>query len=168
MFLVNTDQSHLSQIWSYLDLLLRFQFLNKGAALVHVYTDGSVLVTHGGTELGQGLHTKMVQVWSILMQVNCISLQQGTALYFIKLLHCSRLFSEDPTITFCPHAYERKNAVIWIHPLSRRQDLIDGLQTVWCTLVMTLEFSRREILAISMACKWLETVNQRYSQLILF
>lgn len=37
-------------------------FLNQTAALVHVYTDGSVLLTHGGTEMGQGLHTKMTQV----------------------------------------------------------------------------------------------------------
>jgi len=37
-------------------------FMNQAGALVHVYTDGSVLVTHGGTEMGQGLHTKMVQV----------------------------------------------------------------------------------------------------------
>ncbi|KAF2076171.1 hypothetical protein CYY_002524 [Polysphondylium violaceum] len=36
--------------------------LNQAGALVHVYTDGSVLVTHGGTEMGQGLHTKMVQI----------------------------------------------------------------------------------------------------------
>uniref|UniRef100_A0A8C0IJE9 Xanthine dehydrogenase/oxidase n=1 Tax=Bubo bubo TaxID=30461 RepID=A0A8C0IJE9_BUBBB len=33
-------------------------------SLVHVYTDGSVLLTHGGTEMGQGLHTKMIQVAS--------------------------------------------------------------------------------------------------------
>ncbi|XP_078398847.1 xanthine dehydrogenase/oxidase [Cetorhinus maximus] len=39
-------------------------FMNQAGALVHIYTDGSVLLTHGGTEMGQGLHTKMVQVAS--------------------------------------------------------------------------------------------------------
>lgn len=36
--------------------------LNQAGALVHVYTDGSILVNHGGTEMGQGLHTKICQV----------------------------------------------------------------------------------------------------------
>ncbi|KYQ89070.1 xanthine dehydrogenase [Tieghemostelium lacteum] len=36
--------------------------LNQAGALVHLYTDGSVLVSHGGTEMGQGLHTKIIQI----------------------------------------------------------------------------------------------------------
>ncbi|XP_069471536.1 aldehyde oxidase [Ambystoma mexicanum] len=36
----------------------------QAAALVHIYVDGSVLVTHGGVEMGQGVHTKIIQVAS--------------------------------------------------------------------------------------------------------
>ncbi|KAK3850489.1 hypothetical protein Pcinc_042810 [Petrolisthes cinctipes] len=44
-------------------------FLNQAGALVLVYADGSVLLSHGGTEMGQGLHTKMIQIASRVLQI---------------------------------------------------------------------------------------------------
>jgi xanthine dehydrogenase large subunit len=44
--------------------------MNQGGALVHVYTDGSIHLNHGGTEMGQGLFTKVAQVVAETFQVD--------------------------------------------------------------------------------------------------
>ena len=44
-------------------------YLNQGSALVHIYLDGSVLITHGGIEMGQGLFTKICQVASKALEI---------------------------------------------------------------------------------------------------
>jgi len=41
------------------------QMFAQNGALVHIYLDGSVLISHGGIECGQGLHTKMLQIVSL-------------------------------------------------------------------------------------------------------
>uniref|UniRef100_A0A8C2F6C6 Aldehyde oxidase 5 n=1 Tax=Cyprinus carpio TaxID=7962 RepID=A0A8C2F6C6_CYPCA len=44
-------------------------FYNQGAALVNIYKDGSVLISHGGTEMGQGINTKAIQIASRILKV---------------------------------------------------------------------------------------------------
>jgi xanthine dehydrogenase large subunit len=50
-------------------------FLNQAGALVHVYTDGSIHMNHGGTEMGQGLNTKVAQVVAEVFQVDIERIQ---------------------------------------------------------------------------------------------
>ncbi|MDO8826852.1 xanthine dehydrogenase molybdopterin binding subunit [Methylophaga sp.] len=44
--------------------------LNQAGALVNIYTDGSINVNHGGTEMGQGLYTKVAQIVANEFQVD--------------------------------------------------------------------------------------------------
>ncbi|HYD19797.1 MAG TPA: molybdopterin cofactor-binding domain-containing protein, partial [Patescibacteria group bacterium] len=44
--------------------------LNQAGALVHVYKDGTVQLNHGGTEMGQGLHTKVSQVVADVFRID--------------------------------------------------------------------------------------------------
>ncbi len=44
--------------------------LNQAGALVHVYTDGSVSLNHGGTEMGQGLFVKVAQVVAEVLAID--------------------------------------------------------------------------------------------------
>lgn len=50
------------------------KFMNQAGALVQVYTDGTVLVTHGGVEMGQGLHTKVAQIAASCFSISLSSI----------------------------------------------------------------------------------------------
>ncbi len=51
------------------------QHLNQAGALIHIYTDGSIHLNHGGTEMGQGLFTKVAQVVAEEFQVDVDTIQ---------------------------------------------------------------------------------------------
>lgn len=46
-----------------------FGTLNQSGCLIHIYKDGTILLSHGGVEMGQGLHTKMCQVCADALKV---------------------------------------------------------------------------------------------------
>ena len=50
-------------------------FLNQGGALIHIYTDGSIHLNHGGTEMGQGLNIKVAQIVAEEFQVDIDRIQ---------------------------------------------------------------------------------------------
>ncbi|MEQ2191675.1 hypothetical protein XENOCAPTIV_001002 [Xenoophorus captivus] len=59
----------LDRCWD--ECLSRSEYEQRRAAANLFNRDGSVLLTHGGTEMGQGLHTKMVQVASRVLGIPC-------------------------------------------------------------------------------------------------
>lgn len=50
-------------------------FLNQAGALIHIYTDGSIHLNHGGAEMGQGLNTKVAQIVAEVLQVDISRIQ---------------------------------------------------------------------------------------------
>lgn len=50
-------------------------FLNQGGALIHIYTDGSISLNHGGCEMGQGLNIKVAQIVAEEFQVGIEHIQ---------------------------------------------------------------------------------------------
>ncbi|CAH1781910.1 unnamed protein product [Owenia fusiformis] len=61
----------LSAIPVYRELGIPVRPFAQGAALVNIYKDGSVWISHGGVEMGQGLHTKIIQVASRVLEIPC-------------------------------------------------------------------------------------------------
>lgn len=50
-------------------------FLNQAGALILIYTDGTVQLNHGGTEMGQGLNTKVIQIVAEVLQIEIDKIQ---------------------------------------------------------------------------------------------
>ncbi len=65
-------------------------FLNQARALVHVYTDGSVGVSTGAIEMGQGVNTKMIQVAALAFGIDPARIK-------VESTNTSRVANTSPT-----------------------------------------------------------------------
>ncbi|KAA9002801.1 xanthine dehydrogenase molybdopterin binding subunit [Affinibrenneria salicis] len=65
-------------------------FLNQAGALLLIYSDGSVQLNHGGTEMGQGLNTKVAQIVAEVLQIDIDRIQ-------ITATHTGKVPNTSPT-----------------------------------------------------------------------
>ena len=109
---------------------------NQGGALVHVYTDGSIQVNHGGTEMGQGLHLKVSQVVASAFAVD-LSTIKITATNTGKVPNTSATAASSGTDL---NAKAAQNAALTI-----KQRLIDFAEKHWNVPPQRIVFNNNQV-----------------------
>ncbi|MDB9973142.1 xanthine dehydrogenase molybdopterin binding subunit [Oceanospirillaceae bacterium] len=111
-------------------------FLNQAGALVHIYTDGTVQVSHGGTEMGQGLYTKIAQI---------VAAQLGLPLAHIEVTstRTDKVPNTSPTAASSGtdlNGQAARNAALTI-----KQRLVDYLVETYQVDAQDIEFSQGNV-----------------------
>src|SRR3954471_2756437 len=114
---------------------------NQAGALVHVYKDGSVLINHGGTEMGQGLHTKMLQVAATTLGIPLSKVRLAPTRTDKVPNTSATPASPGPHLSGAPI----KNACEQITP--RLTEVDDGRDLPWEELVREAYFTRVPLFA---------------------
>uniref|UniRef100_A0A8C9I0K8 aldehyde oxidase n=1 Tax=Piliocolobus tephrosceles TaxID=591936 RepID=A0A8C9I0K8_9PRIM len=105
---------------------------HQAAALVHIYTDGSVLVTHGGNELGQGIHTKMLQVASreLKIPMSCMHISETSTATVPNTVATAASIGADvngrAVQNACQILLKRLEPIIKKHPEGTWEDWIEA------------------------------------------
>ena len=107
-------------------------FLNQAGALLHIYTDGSLQLNHGGTEMGQGLNTKVAQVVAEVFQVDIGRIE-------ITATHTGKVPNTSPTAASSGADLNGKAAQN--AALTLRQRLVDFAAAHWRVSAEDVVFS---------------------------
>lgn len=90
----NASNSYLKKGFSLMPVCFGISFtntlMNQARALVHIYTDGSVLVNTGAIEMGQGVNTKMVQVAAQIFSIDPVRVK-------VNSTNTSRIANTSPS-----------------------------------------------------------------------
>ncbi|NQD92121.1 xanthine dehydrogenase molybdopterin binding subunit, partial [Pseudomonas sp. CrR25] len=128
-------------------------FLNQAGALIHIYTDGSIHLNHGGTEMGQGLNTKVAQIVAEVLQVD-ISRIQITATNTDKVPNTSPTAASSGTDL---NGMAAKNAAETI-----KQRLVDFLVREYKVTPEDVEFRNGQVRVRDLFLSFEEMIQKAY------
>jgi xanthine dehydrogenase large subunit len=128
-------------------------FLNQAGALIHIYTDGTVQVSHGGTEMGQGLYTKISQI---------VAAELGLPLEHIEVTstRTDKVPNTSPTAASSGtdlNGQAARNAALTI-----KQRLIDHLVETYQIEAQNIEFSDGQVIWPNHQISFAELTQQAY------
>ncbi|PZQ09819.1 MAG: xanthine dehydrogenase molybdopterin binding subunit, partial [Ancylobacter novellus] len=128
-------------------------FLNQAGALIHIYTDGSIHLNHGGTEMGQGLNTKVAQVVAEVFQVDIDRVQ-------ITATNTDKVPNTSPTAASSGADLNGKAAQNAAETLKQR--LVEFAAKHWKVTEEDIEFRNNQVRVRDLIVPFEELVQQAY------
>ncbi|MDO5705949.1 MAG: xanthine dehydrogenase molybdopterin binding subunit, partial [Paracoccus sp. (in: a-proteobacteria)] len=126
---------------------------NQAGALIHVYTDGSIHLNHGGCEMGQGLHTKVAQVVADAFQVD-LDLIKITRTTTEKVPNTSATAASSGTDLNGMAALDACNQI--------KARLVEFLCTEMDATPDEIRFERNHIIVRDEKARWADVVQRAY------
>ncbi|MFP6847128.1 MAG: xanthine dehydrogenase molybdopterin binding subunit [Pseudomonas sp.] len=128
-------------------------FLNQAGALIHIYTDGSIHLNHGGTEMGQGLNTKVAQIVAEVLQVDIARIQ-------ITATNTDKVPNTSPTAASSGADLNGKAAQNAAETLKQR--LIDFLAREYSVTPEDVEFRNGQVRVRDQFLSFEEVIEKAY------
>jgi len=128
-------------------------FLNQAGALIHIYTDGSIHLNHGGTEMGQGLNTKVAQIVAEVLQVDISRIQ-------ITATNTDKVPNTSPTAASSGADLNGKAAQNAAETLKQR--LIDFLVREYKVTPEDVEFRNSQVRVRDLFLSFEEVIQKAY------
>lgn len=128
-------------------------FLNQAGALIHIYTDGSIHLNHGGTEMGQGLNTKVAQVVAEVFQVDVERIQ-------ITATNTDKVPNTSPTAASSGTDLNGKAAQNAAETIKRR--LVEFAARHWKVSEEDVEFRNNQVRIRELILPFEELIQQAY------
>ena len=128
-------------------------FLNQATALINIYSDGSITLNHGGTEMGQGLFSKVAQVVAEIFQIDIDNIK-STATDTDKVPNASSTSSSASTDFYCNAAYIAANKI--------KDRLVEFVAKEFDVPAESIKFEKNRVIFGKEALTFAELVNKAW------